>query len=468
MPPFWTILPFVMMLLSIAIIPLAKPHWWESNTHKGYVSLLLGGFMFAYLATVAPPTAGEKLYITLIDYVAFISLLGSLYIISGGIYVRGSLAGTPAVNSMLLLIGAVLASFMGTTGAAMLLVRPMLRANEWRKSQAHVMIFLTFLVANIGGLLTPLGDPPLYIGFLKGVPFEWTFALFPQWLFTVAIVLAVFFVMDTLKFNAELRDGRRPPAATGEPLGIEGGLNFLWLAGIIAAIVGSGLISTLHITHDMAKTAPLLVETLLRLGQAAAMVGIAGVSLRTTRQDVRTRNDFNYAPIVEVAVLFIGIFLTMIPALWILDELGRTGQLGLDKPWQFFWASGGLSSFLDNAPTYYTFSAAASGLHHNFLSSAGTVVTTDPNNLRLLLDSTGTLMREGSKIQLAPGAVFLKAISCGSVFMGANSYIGNGPNFMVKAIAEQGGVQMPSFFGYMVYSCLILLPIFGLVTLIFF
>jgi len=242
----------------------------------------------------------------------------------------------------------------------------------------------------------------------------------------------------------------------------------LWLAGIIAAIVGSGLISKLHIIHDMEKTAPLLVDTFLRLGQAAAMLGIASLSLRTTRQEVRTRNDFNYAPIVEVAVLFIGIFLTMIPALWILDELGRTGQLGLDKPWQFFWASGGLSSFLDNAPTYYTFSAAASGLHHNFINSAGAVVTTDPNNLRLLLDSTGTLVREGSKIQLAPGAIFLKAISCGSVFMGANSYIGNGPNFMVKTIAEQSGVQMPSFFGYMAYSVLILLPIFGLVTIVFF
>lgn len=468
MPPFWTVLPFMLMLLSIAVIPLARPHWWESNLHKGYVSLLLGGLMFVYLLTAAPPTAGEKLYITLIDYVAFIALLGSLFIISGGIYLRGSLVGTPIVNSLFLLVGAVLASFMGTTGAAMLLVRPMARANAWRRSQAHVMIFLTFLVANIGGLLTPLGDPPLYIGFLKGVPFEWTFTLFPQWLFTVSIVLIVFFIMDTLKYRSELRDGVRPPTATSEPLGIEGGLNFLWLAGIIAVIVGSGLLGKSHLVHELAQSAPFVVDTALRLGQAAAMLGIAGLSLQTTAQEVRARNDFNYAPIVEVAVLFIGIFLTMIPALWILDELGRTGQLGLDKPWQFFWASGGLSSFLDNAPTYYTFSAAASGLHHHFIGSDGVKVATDPNNLRLLLESGGTLMRDGVKLQLEPGAAFLKAISCGSVFMGANTYIGNGPNFMVKTIAEQNGVAMPSFFGYMVYSILILLPVFGLVTLIFF
>lgn len=468
MPPYWTVLPFILMLLGIAIIPLARPHWWESNAHKGYLSLVLGGFVFAYLLTAAPPTAGEKLYITMIDYVAFIALLGSLYIISGGIYLRGSLVGTPAVNSLMLLLGAVLASGMGTTGAAMLLVRPMVRANAWRKSQAHVMIFLTFLVANIGGLLTPLGDPPLFLGFLKGVPFQWTFALFPQWVFTVSLVLAVFYVMDTLKYRAELREGQRPPALSRESLGIQGGLNLLWLAGIIGVIVASGMAGGLHAVHELEQASPLLADTVLRVGQAAAMLAIAGISLRTTPREVRSQNDFNYAPIIEVAVLFVGIFLTMIPALWILDELGRTGQLGLDKPWQFFWASGSLSSFLDNAPTYYTFSAAASGLHHNYVNAAGAVVATDPNNLRLLLDSTGTLMRNGVQVKLASGALFLKAISCGSVFMGANSYIGNGPNFMVKSIAEQLGVKMPSFFGYMAYSCAVLVPIFVIVTFVFF
>ncbi|HYL79686.1 MAG TPA: sodium:proton antiporter [Candidatus Acidoferrum sp.] len=468
MPPFWAILPFVLMLLSIAVIPLARPHWWDSNLHKGYVSLVLGGFVLMYLFTAAPRGAEIRLFITLLDYVAFIALLGSLFIISGGIYLRGALAGTPTVNVLFLLLGSVLASFMGTTGASMLLVRPMVRANAWRQSQAHVMIFLTFLVANIGGLLTPLGDPPLYLGFLKGVPFQWTFALFPQWLFTVGVVLAVFYVMDGMKYRRELEAGRRPPDGAGESLGIEGSLNFLWLALIVMAIFGSGMLGKLHVIHEMEQAWPLLTEALLKVGQAVAMLAVAGLSLKTTSDKIRQRNAFNYAPIIEVAVLFIGIFLTMIPALWILDELGKAGQLGLDKPWQFFWASGGLSSFLDNAPTYLTFSAAASGLHNQFVNLAGVRVATDPNNLTLLLDSTGTLVREGAKTQLAAGALFLKAISCGSVFMGANSYIGNGPNFMVKTIAEQNGVRMPSFFGYMVYSTLILVPIFGLVTIIFF
>jgi Na+/H+ antiporter NhaD/arsenite permease-like protein len=468
MPPFWTVLPFILMLLSIAIIPLARPHWWESNAHKGYVSLVLGGFVLLYLLFAAPAGATHRVFVTLLDYIAFIALLGSLFIISGGIYLRGSLAGTPAVNATLLLVGAILASFMGTTGAAMLLVRPVIRANAWRKSQVHVIIFLTFLVANIGGLLTPLGDPPLYLGFLKGVPFQWTLALFPQWAFTVALTLAVFYAMDSLKYRGELAEGRRPPESSGETLGIEGGVNFLWLVLIIAIIFASGLAGKLSFIHAMEKSYPLLADAILKIGQGVLMMVVAGFSLKTTTQSVRRQNEFNYAPIIEVAVLFIGIFLTMIPALWILDELGKTGRLGLDQPWQFFWASGGLSSFLDNAPTYLTFSAAASGLHNQYLTAAGTSVTTDANNLMLLLESTGKILRGGTTTQLALGATFLKAISCGSVFMGANTYIGNGPNFMVKTIAEQGGVKMPSFFGYMVYSISILVPIFVVVTFLFF
>ncbi len=468
MPPFWTVVPFVLMLLSIAIIPLAEPHWWESNLHKGYVSLVLGGSILLYLLLAGLQGAAARLIITMLDYIAFIALLASLFIISGGIYLRGALAGTPAVNVLFLLVGSILASFMGTTGASMLLVRPIVRANGWRKHQAHVVIFLTFLVANIGGLLTPLGDPPLYLGFLNGVPFLWTLRLFPQWLFTVSVVLIVFWVLDTLRCRADLEAGRRPPKATGEPLRIEGGLNFVWLALIIAAIFFSGMAGKIPFVHDLEKSSPLLADLLLKGGQTVAMLVVAGLSLATTAPRVRKQNDFNYAPILEVAVLFLGIFLTMIPALWILDELGKTGRLGLDQTWQFFWASGGLSSFLDNAPTYLTFSAAASGLHNQFVGATGIPVATDPNNLSLLLQSTGRLLRDGVSIQLAPGARFLEAIACGSVFMGANSYIGNGPNFMVKSIAEQSGVRMPSFFGYMVYSVLILVPIFGLVTLVFF
>ncbi len=467
MPPFWTILPFVLLLLSIAIIPLARPHWWESNAHKGQVSAILGGFVLLYLFLAAPAGAGYRVFVTLLDYVAFIALPASLFIISGGIYLRGSLIGTPSVNSLILLIGAVLANVMGTTGAAMLLVRPMVRANAWRKSQAHVMILLTFLVANIGGSLTPLGDPPLYLGFLKGVPFQWTLALLPQWGFTVGMVLAVFYVMDTLKYRQELAAGQRPPGGR-TALRIEGRLNFLWLGLVVLLIFLSGLSAKLPAIHDLEESSPVLAEIVLKIGQAMAMLLVAACSLKSTAVEVRRQNEFNYAPIIEVAALFIGIFITMIPALWILDELGKSGELGLDKPWHFFWASGGLSSFLDNAPTYLTFSAAASGLHNQFVSASGSTVATDPNNLTILLASTGRIMRNGVPLELAPGAVFLKAISCGAVFMGANSYIGNGPNFMVKTIAEQMNVRMPSFFGYMVYSVLILLPIFGLVTVVFF
>jgi Na+/H+ antiporter NhaD/arsenite permease-like protein len=468
MPPYWTVLPFVFMLLSIAIIPLAKPHWWESNTHKGYVSLVLGGFVLLYLLFVAPHEGHEKLYVTLLDYIAFIALLGSLFIISGGIYIRGSMSGTPVVNTVVLLIGAVLASFMGTTGAAMLLVRPIMRANAWRKSQVHVIIFLIFLVANIGGLLTPLGDPPLYLGFLKGVPFQWTLGLYKEWVIAVGLCLVAFYVMDTMKYRTEINEGRRPPEDKNESFGIEGGLNFVWLVLIIAIIFASGMVSKLPAVCDMMQSSPHSAEALLKIGQAVLMLVVAGLSLRMTSREVRGRNDFNYTPIVEVAVLFIGIFITMIPALWILDELGRAGRLGIDQPWHFFWVAGGLSSFLDNAPTYLTFSSAASGLHNLYQTAAGDKIATDPNNLMLLLQSTGLCVREGVQMQLALGEKFLQAIACGSVFMGANTYIGNGPNFMVKTIAEQGGVQMPSFFGYMVYSVLILVPIFIILTFIFF
>jgi Na+/H+ antiporter NhaD/arsenite permease-like protein len=300
----------------------------------------------------------------------------------------------------------------------------------------------------------------------------------------IAITLGVFFVYDTIKYKAELKAGSKPPESGKEPLGLEGGLNFLWLGLIIVAIFGSGMLAKTHFIHEMEISSPILTEVMLKVGQAVAMLLIAGASLWTTAKKIREANSFNYAPILEVAVLFIGIFLTMIPALWILDELGRTGKLGLDQPWQFFWASGGLSSFLDNAPTYLTFSSAASGLHDGYVAGSAAVTTclatgithTDANNLTLLLGSTGNLaplcdgagniIREGAMI--APGPLFLKAISCGAVFMGANTYIGNGPNFMVKTIAEQQGVKMPSFFGYMVYSIGILIPIFIAITFIFF
>ena len=451
-PPYWTVVPFILMLLCIALVPLFAPHWWEHNRNKAILSAVLGIFMLVYLLAFAPEGAHDKILVTLFDYVAFISLLASLFIISGGIYLGGTLAGTPAVNTLILLIGAVVANMMGTTGAAMLLIRPMIRANAWRKSRFLQMIFLTFIVANIGGLLTPLGDPPLFLGFLKRVPFEWTFRLAPQWAFTVVVVLAVFFILDTIQYRRELRAGSKPPTGEKEPLKLIGWHNFLFLALIIGVILFAGYVSQNKLVEAWTRIGDHRVtEIIEKVGQSVLMLIVAALAYKATKAETRKSNNFGWAPIAEVAILFIGIFITMIPALWILDYLGATGKLGLDKPWQFFWCSGGLSSFLDNAPTYLTFSAAASGLNH-----------TDPNNLMDLIRAT----KEQTGLAY-DGVEFLKAVSTGAVFMGANTYIGNGPNFMVKTIAEQDGVQMPSFFGYMVYSICILLPLFTLLTLLF-
>jgi len=421
--PLWSILPFIVMLLAIAILPLATPHWWEHNKNRAIVSLVLGLPMATWMGVLDLTQLGHTAH----EYAAFIILLGSLFIISGGIVVRGTLAGTPVVNTAILGIGAVLASFIGTTGAAMLLIRPLLRANEVRQRKTHVVVFFIFLVANIGGLLTPLGDPPLFLGFLRGVPFLWTFNLWVEWAFMVAILLVVFFVFDSIVFHRE--DVETPGDLDEEeekhvvPIHIAGKVNFAFLAGVVLIIFLSGY---LHLPGGV---------------QEGGMIAMSLLSLWRTPQGLRRENAFSWAPIVEVAVIFAGIFATMIPALAILNARGA--ELGLHAPWQFFWATGLLSSFLDNAPTYLTFTATASGL-----------VGTDATYLQQLLHS-------------AHGVELLTAISLGAVFMGANTYIGNGPNFMVKAVAEQSGVKMPSFFGYMIYSVSILLPLFALVTLVF-
>ncbi|MBW2262015.1 MAG: sodium:proton antiporter, partial [Deltaproteobacteria bacterium] len=359
----------------------------------------------------------------------------------------------PVVNTLILLIGSVLASFMGTTGAGMLLIRPLLRANEWRKSSVHIVVFFIFLVTNIGGQLTPLGDPPLFLGFLKRVPFEWTFKLTPQWAFAVGILLVVFYIYDTFKYNGEIKQGHKPPDDEKKPLRLKGSYNFLFLGGIIATILTAGYIAQnklisawFHIHSHVA------IDAIEKTFQSVLMLVIAAAAMKVTPPKLRKDNSFSWEPIIEVAVLFIGIFITMIPALWILDSLGAQNKLGIDKAWQFFWATGILSSFLDNAPTYLTFTAAASGLNH-----------TDPNNLLQLIE-VGTETTHLAE----PGEAFLKAISVAAVFMGANTYIGNGPNFMVKAIAEVNGVRMPSFFGYMLYSGIFLIPLFVIVTLVFF
>jgi Na+/H+ antiporter NhaD/arsenite permease-like protein len=451
--PLWTIVPFCALLLCIAIFPLANAHWWEDNRHKGYVVAALSLPIVIYLAAAWGHVGQHELLHKVLEFISFIILLGSLYIISGGIYIRGSLNGTPLANTALLGLGAVIASFIGTTGASVLLIRPLLRANKSRKNVAHVVIFFIFIVSNCGGLLTPLGDPPLFLGFMKGVPFEWTFRLWPQWLFVNIALLAIFNVWDQIALAREEKaraGSQMEEVMKHEPLGIDGGLNFVFLLGIVATIYCSGKF-------------PIGGKIPWPFGIGEAIMAIlAGLAYFTTQPKFRENNKFTFGPIIEVAVLFIGIFITMTPALLILNSWGDTGEWGRDvaghklkinHPAEFFWVAGALSSFLDNAPTYIAMAATACGIHR-------VPVADEPYLFDFLF--------EGAPETRALRAKLLAAISCGAVFMGANTYIGNGPNFMVKAIAEENGVTMPSFFGYMLYSVGILIPIFIIVTFVFF
>jgi len=407
-PPIYTVIPFVAMLLAIALCPLWLPHWWEANRNKLIVSVVLGLPVLALYLVRRPGALGAMAE----EYVSFIILLGGLYVISGGILLRGDLPATPVVNTAFLALGSLLASFVGTTGASMLLIRPLLQTNRERTRVRHTVVFFIFLVSNIGGMLTPLGDPPLFLGYLQGVPFTWTFRLWPHWVFQVALLLTLYFVWDTHQYENEPPTALRQDHLRVEPLRLQGAINVVWLGLVVLAVA---------LLHEPWRE--FLIATL------------ALVSLWMTPRAIREANGFTFHPIVEVAVVFFGIFLTMIPALELLRLRG--GELGVRAPWQFYWASGMLSSFLDNAPTYLTFLALAQGLG---------------------------LAREVVDVP----HVILAAISVGSVSMGANSYIGNAPNFMVKSIAEEQGVTMPSFGGYMVYSGAILLPLFALVTLVFF
>jgi Na+/H+ antiporter NhaD/arsenite permease-like protein len=421
--PIWSVVPFIAMLLSIAILPIVLPEWWDKNRNKTILSVALS---IPVLAVILPcdPALLEH---ALLDYLSFLTLLGALFVISGGIHVRGEFAGTPLVNTIFLAIGAVLANLIGTTGASMLLVRPYIRANHVRRRKTHLIVFFIFVVSNTAGLLTPLGDPPLFLGFLRGVPFHWTLNLFPQWAFVVGTLLIVFNLFDQYVFTKE--DIETPGALTEQVqprrrLHVQGSRNFLYLIGVMAAAMLSGYVGW-------------------RKGvQESIMITMALLSWFTTPKAVHKSNHFHFHPIAEVAALFLGIFITMVPALEILDA--RAGSLNLREPWQFFWLSGTLSSFLDNAPTYLTFTALASGLVGSRLEDLSTLL--------------------GSPL----GEQLLIAVSCGSVFMGANTYIGNGPNFMVKSIAERSGIKMPSFGHYMLYSCAALIPIFIVATFLFF
>jgi Na+/H+ antiporter NhaD/arsenite permease-like protein len=443
-PPAWSVIPFAAYLLAIALVPLFAQHFWESNRNKLVVAVVASIPVLVYLFALEAHHGPHWLVHSAKEYVAFIVLLGALFVISGGVYLRGSLAGTPLVNTGVIGLGAVLASFIGTTGASMLLIRPLLRANASRERKVHIIVFFIFIVSNGGGMLTPLGDPPLFLGFLRGVPFLWTFTLFWPWLIVNLVLLVVFNVLDQVVLAREERE--RPGAQLEEvqevavPLGIEGAVNFVWLAGVLVVIFTIGSFGKSHISPN---------EDVLAGLQVGGMLLMAALSMATTRRETRQANGFTWEPIVEVAVVFVGIFVTMIPALKLLEARGA--EFGVSSAWQFFWATGILSSFLDNAPTYLTFTSLAVGV----VNEANPGAALSANAL-------------GGLLAYPEGVLYLTAISCGAVFMGANTYIGNGPNFMVKSIAESAGVRMPGFLGYMAWSGLILLPIFVGVTLVFF
>ena len=441
--PAWSALPFVGILLSIALFPLAAPRFWHHHYPKvsaAWALLLLVPFVLAYRGVAVH----EVLHVALIDYIPFIILLAALFTIGGGIYVRGALRGSPGVNAAIMLIGTLLASWIGTTGAAMLLIRPLLRANKERRHKAHTVIFFIFLVANIGGTLTPLGDPPLFLGFLHGVPFFWTFTLWREWLLVAGCVLALYVALDIYHWRREDTLLRERAHAPGEPLRVEGWHNFLFLAGVLAAVIASGIVHLGELTilgiHQQG-------QNLLR---DAFLIAMLAGSWLTTPPRVRQENEYSWAPIKEVAILFAGIFVTIIPALAML-RAGEHGAMAfiiraVNEPAHYFWAAGGLSSFLDNAPTYLTFLSTALGRLYS-----------------------GVPEREAILRLIAEHHDYLMAVSTGAVFMGANTYIGNAPNFMVKSIAEESGVAMPSFFGYMFrYSLPFLIPVFVLTTWIFF
>jgi len=405
--PWWSVLPFIGLLLSIAILPLAAPHWWEDHKHKAWVGLAFSIPIVLVILQNDPAELGHTLH----EYLAFIALLGSLFVVAGGIVLDGDLRGTPAVNAAFLGVGATLANLIGTTGASMVLIRPFLRTNSERRNIAHLPIFFIFIVSNIGGCLTPLGDPPLFLGFLQGVPFFWTLSLWPEWLFMIGLLLVVFFVFDTYWWNREKPKDVRRDQTHVRPLRLRGRRNLCCLVGIVWAVF----------LHEPWRE--------------LVMVVMGALGYAWTPKDYRRKNAFTFLPIAEIAILFVGIFITMVPALVLLRVHGHA--FGVTQPWQFFWLSGALSSFLDNAPTYLTFVSLGQGL-----GLGGPVL--------------------GVPVRL------LQAISLGAVFMGANTYIGNGPNFMVKAIAEEMKVKMPSFFGYMAYSGAILLPLFLVVSVVFF
>ncbi len=453
-PPLWSVLPFVLLLLAIAVLPLIKRchRFWDSNRNKLLVSIALSAPVLLFYYGLHPEMivqeGGRPQYVSegakvveyilssavLEEFVPFIILLFGLYTISGGIHLQGDLRGRPTVNTAILAAGAILASLIGTTGAAMLLIRPILHANAHRRHVRHTVIFFIFIVCNIGGCLLPTGDPPLFLGYLAGVPFLWTVNLAPAWALCTGLLLLIYYAWDTAAYRKESAADQASVQGAAAPVRVRGLINLAWLAGIVLAV------AVLVPGQPLPLWGDVMVPPYLR---EAAILALVILSLLTTPRGVRRAHGFTFGPIAEVAALFIGIFITMQAPIEMLRVRGAS--LGLTEPWQFFWAAGGLSSFLDNAPTYAVFFETARSLPY----VPGFEVLPLPAGDSIRID-------------------LLRALSLGAVFMGANTYIGNGPNFMVRAIAEHRGIRMPSFFGYMLYSVLILIPLFLVVTVVLF
>lgn len=431
--PLWCSIPFIVMLLAIAIGPLIAEKWWGQNKNKLLVSLLLSIPVTIYMLING---LSENLLETIMyDYVPFMILLGSLFIITGGIHISGDIKATPLNNVIFLGVGYVLASIMGTTGAAMLLIRPVIATNSERKYTTHTILFFIAAVANCGGLLSPLGDPPLFMLYLRGAEFSWFLNLFPEWIFTGTLLLAIYYFVDRHYYKKEDWINLAEDSIQVKPIRITGNINFLFLTGVVIAVafINKGTI------HQMGEENTSIGLKYLR---EIVLILLAGASLYFTKSKVRKSNKFSWEPIVEVAYLFLGIFITMSPTLiWLAKN---AGNFGVTEPWQFMYASGILSSFLDNTPTAVAFYDLAHGLVNSGLPVSG--------------------------ITMAAGIpeILLRAICVGAVFFGAMTYIGNGPNFMVKSIAEESGIKMPGFFAYMLkFSLIVLLPIYILVQLIF-
>ncbi len=433
--PLWASIPFAIMLLSIAVLPLIVESWWERNRHKLIVALALAIPTAIYL--INEGLIHNLEHQIMYDYVPFIILLASLFVITGGIHLSGDIKAKPIINTLFIGIGYFLASIMGTTGAAMLLIRPVISTNQQRSHKAHTILFFIAAVANCGGVLTPLGDPPLFLLFLRGAPFTWFLHLLPEWAFVGAILLIVYYLVDSYYYKKEDWVNLSADTREVEPIRITGKINFLFLLGVIlsVAFVNDGFIPAMKSNPEIGYEAPMWLKFLREI----ILLLLISLSLYSTQKKVREQNKFSWRPIIEVAVVFLGIFITMVPTMLYLAK--NAASFGFSEPWQFYYAAGSLSSFLDNAPTAVAFHGVAVGLVNG-----------------------GQAIAEIAGIP----EILLKAIAMGSVFFGAMTYIGNGPNFMVKAIAEESGIKMPSFFGYMFkFSLIVLLPIYILVQLLF-